>query len=475
MRGRGRSSARRPCNRFVCSNSSDVSMTEPAAAIEFPSELASWVRQSTGVQVTGAERALSGGSRTTWLLDTDGAGSLAQLVLRLESGTGAFANTELTFEREALLYRALSSTPIPIPRLIAVADDGQKLLLSRAPGRADLRRESAESKRSALIKYVEELVRLHQLDISALSLPGYVHPLDARAHALNEVCFWERLARSHGELDIELEFAFGWLHANPPERISGTSLLHGDSGPGNFIYDGGEITALIDWEFAHIGDPTDDLAWLAHRVVQAGESPQLAQDLIDHYLRASGRRIDPKGLQYYRCLVLARCAVTAALSIATGGPLGRAAYRRAHRRFLRDTLLKLVQITGAPIDQPELPQAKTDNVSDCFDEAVEQAAALVSSTRGAAKLQAIWLEWTVRFLRNSQRFGSEISAANHRDAELAFGGASSAPSSLAALVSAAGEVSDVGVLAALTRRAIRNDWLWTGEVPVVVNAGVKGI
>jgi aminoglycoside phosphotransferase (APT) family kinase protein len=438
-------------------------MTQLATAIEFPSELASWVRQSTGVDVTGAERALSGGSRTTWLLETNGAGSLAELVLRLESGTGAFADTELKLEREAVLYRALSSTSIPIPRLIAVADDGQKLLVTRAPGRADLRRESAEIRRSALVKYVAELVQLHQLDISALPLPGYVRPLDARAHAVNEVCFWERLARSHGEPDIELEFAFAWLHANPPERIAGTSLLHGDCGPGNFIYDGGEITALIDWELAHIGDPTDDLAWLEHRVLQAGESPQLAQDLIDHYMRASGRYIDAEGLQYYRCLVLVRCAVTAARSIATGGPLGRAAYRRAHRRFLRDALLKLVQITGAPLEHLDLPETDADNVSDCFDEAIEHAAALVASTRGAAKLRAIWLEWTVRFLRNSQRFGREISAANHRDAELAFGGASSGSSSLAALASAAGEVSDVGVLAALTRRAIRNDWLWTGE------------
>ena len=38
--------------------------------------------------------------------------------------------------------------------------------------------------------------------------------------------------------------------------------MHGDYRTGNYLYtDTGEITAVLDWEMAHIGDPLEDLAW----------------------------------------------------------------------------------------------------------------------------------------------------------------------------------------------------------------------
>lgn len=40
-------------------------------------------------------------------------------------------------------------------------------------------------------------------------------------------------------------------------------LVHGDFGPNNILLDPEtfEVTALLDWEFAHIGSPIEDLAW----------------------------------------------------------------------------------------------------------------------------------------------------------------------------------------------------------------------
>ncbi len=40
-------------------------------------------------------------------------------------------------------------------------------------------------------------------------------------------------------------------------------LVHGDYGPQNVLLDpaSGEITALMDWEWAHAGDPVEDVAW----------------------------------------------------------------------------------------------------------------------------------------------------------------------------------------------------------------------
>lgn len=41
----------------------------------------------------------------------------------------------------------------------------------------------------------------------------------------------------------------------------GDVIVHGDFGPQNVLIDNGEITALLDWEFAHIGSHVEDLAW----------------------------------------------------------------------------------------------------------------------------------------------------------------------------------------------------------------------
>jgi aminoglycoside phosphotransferase (APT) family kinase protein len=42
---------------------------------------------------------------------------------------------------------------------------------------------------------------------------------------------------------------------------SGDVIVHGDFGPQNLLVDGGRVSALLDWELAHRGDPIEDLAW----------------------------------------------------------------------------------------------------------------------------------------------------------------------------------------------------------------------
>ena len=40
-------------------------------------------------------------------------------------------------------------------------------------------------------------------------------------------------------------------------------MVHGDYGPQNLLLDTAawEVSAVLDWEFAHDGDPVEDLAW----------------------------------------------------------------------------------------------------------------------------------------------------------------------------------------------------------------------
>ena len=73
---------------------------------------------------------------------------------------------------------------------------------------------------------------------------------------------WADVYRSTSPLPVPLlEEGAAWLHAHAPplERVA---LVHGDPGPGNFVHDGHRVLAFTDWEFSHLGDPTEDWSFL---------------------------------------------------------------------------------------------------------------------------------------------------------------------------------------------------------------------
>jgi aminoglycoside phosphotransferase (APT) family kinase protein len=73
---------------------------------------------------------------------------------------------------------------------------------------------------------------------------------------------WADVYRSTSALPIPLlEEGAAWLHHHAP-ALDRVSLVHGDPGPGNFVHDGRQVLALTDWEFSHLGDPTEDWAYL---------------------------------------------------------------------------------------------------------------------------------------------------------------------------------------------------------------------
>jgi aminoglycoside phosphotransferase (APT) family kinase protein len=62
----------------------------------------------------------------------------------------------------------------------------------------------------------------------------------------------------------------------------GAVIVHGDFGPNNVLFapDCVEVTAVLDWEFCHPGDPIEDLAWCewivrAHHPAAVNELPSL--------------------------------------------------------------------------------------------------------------------------------------------------------------------------------------------------------
>jgi aminoglycoside phosphotransferase (APT) family kinase protein len=73
-------------------------------------------------------------------------------------------------------------------------------------------------------------------------------------------------------------------------------LVQGVTGPGNFMYAGGRVVAVVDWELAHLGDPMDDIAWLTLRATQE-PFPDLPAR-VGEYEALSGHAIDEPRVRY---------------------------------------------------------------------------------------------------------------------------------------------------------------------------------
>jgi aminoglycoside phosphotransferase (APT) family kinase protein len=275
-----------------------------------------WVEATVGGAIQRADRTTAGRSRATWLVDVARPdGEVVELVLRRDTGDGPLSGTELTLERESHVYRALAGTGVPAPRLLGVAPDGLGLLVERVEGTEDLGGLPPEERMSVLDDFVDALVTLHGVDVSGLDLPGFARPVAAEDHALEEIRLWTGVYETGVRRPAPLvALALRWLAEHPPAQVEGTVLCHGDLGPGNFLHADGRVTALLDWEFAHLGDPMDDLAWLSMRATQVAGLDSLDR-LVCRYAAASGIQIDPERVAYYQVFVLVRMAIACLVAL----------------------------------------------------------------------------------------------------------------------------------------------------------------
>jgi len=106
------------------------------------------------------------------------------------------------------------------------------------------------------------LAKLHQRSIDEVPAEVERPPGTAVDAALahTEEGMAELLQRSPA-----FELVVRWLTNNKPAPVPITPI-HGDTRNGNIIVNEGGLGAILDWETAKIGEPFEDLAWLAQRM-----------------------------------------------------------------------------------------------------------------------------------------------------------------------------------------------------------------
>jgi aminoglycoside phosphotransferase (APT) family kinase protein len=117
-----------------------------------------------------------------------------------------------------------------------------------------------------------------------------------------------------GEPHPALELAARWLQKCAPAREH-TVLVHGDFRIGNLLVGPDGLRAVIDWEFAHVGDPAEDLAWpcvrswrFGHDALRLGGIGQ-PDEFFAAYEAVCGCRVDRRAVAYWEILGNFRWAV----------------------------------------------------------------------------------------------------------------------------------------------------------------------
>ncbi len=103
------------------------------------------------------------------------------------------------------------------------------------------------------------------------------------------------------------EFALRWAdaHAPTPERLT---VVHGDFRIGNLIVNAGGLAAVADWEFAHMGDPDEELGYGCMRDWRFGVNHLRMGGIADRepflqaYERQSGRTVSRKSVDFWEFL-----------------------------------------------------------------------------------------------------------------------------------------------------------------------------
>ncbi|MGH1492703.1 MAG: phosphotransferase family protein [Acidimicrobiales bacterium] len=224
------------------------------------------------------------------------------MLLKAEAG-----QLETRLGPEFATIAALGDSGVPVPPALWCDETGQWLgqgffVTGFVPGTATMRplrvNGVVPELRAVALELAQAAARLHRFDWQAAGLEA-LQPVSAADAAHTQLSFWEdQFQRQRLEPHPAMAWAFEWLRSNAPaaDRVS---IVHGDLRFGNLLYDGSRLTAILDWEMTHLGDPTEDLGWV-YRALWSPEHSLPFDEFLATYEQEAGWPVDRNRLRWYQ-------------------------------------------------------------------------------------------------------------------------------------------------------------------------------
>jgi aminoglycoside phosphotransferase (APT) family kinase protein len=275
-----------------------------------------------------------GASNLTYLLRWRGprGQGTQDLVLR-RPPAGAKARGAHDMTREYLIQDALAPVYPYVARMVGICRDPAVLgsdfyVMERLDG-VILRKEPSFGLRpgaaSTLCEHAwEALARLHEIEVSAV--PALASLGRGHGYVARQVTGWtDRLGRARTEDLGDWADVTAWLAGHQPDD-SGACLIHNDWRFDNLVLDPEElqVTGVLDWEMATVGDPLMDLGGALAYWVQADDDsfyrgfrrqpttePGMwsRRRIIDWYCSRRAIEMTPERWRFYEAFGLFRLAV----------------------------------------------------------------------------------------------------------------------------------------------------------------------
>lgn len=368
--------------------------------------LMAWATLAIGAPIAGWHR-ISGGNRyQSFVIETQAqpGADAWRYYLRYQLPRPATVEP-YTVLREIEFYKLLEASDVPAARLIAINPDLPAVVLEYVEGIAEYRRLTDPAERETIaFEFVEALAALHRLPVSAEQLPDSEGRTGMKACARQEVATWRAMYEEMPDRSPLIDLSLDWLEANVPDEDGAPVLVHGDAGPGNFLFKDGHLSAVIDWEFAHLGDPHDDLAWFSMRCVME-PVPDFAA-CLRHYEARTGLPVDLARLHYYRVLVSTRVLIVRHRNVS--GEYGNSIVSQAlNQRLLTSAL---IAANGFAMPDLTLSEAPPTSRGELYDFIIDGLRDDISARTSDRKIvsSAKMLAKVGKFLREVDRYGPEF-------------------------------------------------------------------
>jgi aminoglycoside phosphotransferase (APT) family kinase protein len=205
--------------------------------------------RALGAEVVGARLLPGGASKEAWAVDTaDG----RRLIVRRALG-GVIHEGTLPLADEFEMLVAARDAGVTVPEPVAYLGDvegREAFAMARVDGETIGRRIVKAPPPGLPVRMAEELARIHAVPPERVP---FLESGDLFAGLLHDL---DRIGRPQPAI----EYGIAWCRARLPLRRARV-VSHGDFRIGNLVVDERGIVAVLDWEFARLSDPLEDLAW----------------------------------------------------------------------------------------------------------------------------------------------------------------------------------------------------------------------
>jgi aminoglycoside phosphotransferase (APT) family kinase protein len=264
------------------------------------------VGERLGGEVVGARLLPGGASKEAWAVDLRTAGGTEPVLVRRAAG-GVIHEATLPLADEFRVLEAAQAAGVAVPRPIAYLgelDGREAFAMERVEGETIGRRIVRDPPPGLPLQMAEQLARIHAIPADGLPVPPQ----------------GDVLARFRDELDsVEephpaIELGLHWLAERLP-RGRPAAVCHGDFRIGNLVVGPTGLTHVLDWEFAHLGDPVEDVAWPLVRAWRFGADDRRlggvgeVEPYLARYNELTGREITLQELDVWEVLGNVKWAV----------------------------------------------------------------------------------------------------------------------------------------------------------------------